>query len=56
MPVLELSPPVAVSELEVGATVAFSAPVPEGGLEVRLVGGDTFQMEAGQTRFDSGRL
>ena len=55
-PVLELSPPVAVSELEVGATVAFSAEVPVGGLDVRLVGGDLIHLGAGQTRFDSGRL
>ena len=55
-PVLELSPPVAVSELEVGATVAFTTEAPEGGLDVRLVGGDVVHLEAGQTRFDSGRL
>jgi putative isomerase len=56
VPVLELSPPVAVSELEVGATVAFATEVPEGGLDVRVVGSDVVHLEAGQTRFDSGKL
>ena len=55
-PVLELRPPVAVSELEVGAAIAFSAEVPDGGLDVRVVGGEVVHLEAGQTRFDSGRL
>jgi hypothetical protein len=55
-PVLELRPPVAVSELEAGATVAFRAEVPAGGLEVRLTGGDVVRLQLGQNRFDSGRL
>ena len=47
-PVLELSPPMAVSGLEVGATVAFDVEVPEGGLDVRIAGGDVVHLEAGR--------